>query len=399
MKLCVADGFNVLSLQCVIGIMCVFMHLLVHLYKLTWYLVVVGYTCADHDDFAGLFPLAFAVVNEESDHNWNYFFEHLSVAIGGSRKIVFVSDRNHGILKAVRSVFPGCPHAYCYKHLKANLEYRCNGVGKKLRGVVLKLFQKCAYATTREQFEVNAHKLVNVGGYRVEGFLRDTPKEMWATAFFEGQRYGEMTSNACESWNSQIREERLLPIVSMIDGIRARLMQQMCNRRHQADGWSSKLCKTIEKDMNCKVEQARGWDVRKASNDIWEVFSMPSVVVDTKHWTCTCKLWQLNGIPCVHAVAVIFLKLNGKYELVDHYFHTEAYKATYSNVIVPFCKPELDGQGTVVRAPDYHQTRGRPKRRRIPSQGESIARKIRCGQCGELSNHNKKTCRKGCGGS
>lgn len=71
MKLCVADGFNVLSLQCVIGIMCVFMHLLVHLYKLMWYLVVVGYTCADHDDFAGLFPLAFAVVNEESDHNWN----------------------------------------------------------------------------------------------------------------------------------------------------------------------------------------------------------------------------------------------------------------------------------------------------------------------------------------
>lgn len=156
-------------------------------------------------------------------------------------------------------------------------------MGKKIRGVVLKLFQKCAYSTTREQFEVNAQKLVNVGGYRVEGFLRDTPKEMWATAFFEGQRYGEMTSNACESWNSQIREERLLPIVSMIDGIRARLMQQMCNRRHQADGWSSKLCKTIEKDMNCKVEQARGWDVRKASNDIWEVFSMPSVVVDTKH--------------------------------------------------------------------------------------------------------------------
>lgn len=48
--------------------------------------------------------------------------------------------------------------------------------------------------------------------------------------------------------------------------------------------------------------------------------------------------------------------------------------------------------GKVVRAQNYHQTRGRPKRRRIPSQGESMPLKNKCGQCGELSNHNKKTC-------
>lgn len=48
----------------------------------------------------------------------------------------------------------------------------------------------------------------------------------------------------------------------------------------------------------------------------------------------------------------------------------------------------------MVRALDYHQTRRRPKRRRIPSQGESIPRKIKCGQCGEISNYNRKTCRK-----
>lgn len=64
-----------------------------------------------------------------------------------------------------------------------------------------------------------------------------------------------------------------------------------------------------------------------------------------------------------------------------------------SSVLFASLKPA--GQGNLVYAPDYHQTRGRPKRRRIPSQGEKIPRKIRCGRCGTLTNHNKKTCRKG----
>lgn len=156
--------------------------------------------------------------------NWEYFFRHLSVAVGRGREIIFISDRNHGILKAVRSVFPGSPHSFCYNHLKLNLEYRCRGMPKKARAVVLRYFQKCAYATTEEQYEEHVQKLLNVGGYRAENFLRDAPREMWANAFFRGLRYGQMTSNACESWNAQIREERLLPIVSMIDGIRSKLM-------------------------------------------------------------------------------------------------------------------------------------------------------------------------------
>lgn len=119
--------------------------------------------------FAGLFPLAFAVVDEETHESWNYFFRHFSSAVGAIRTIVFVSDRNHGILKAVRDVFPGIPHAYCYNHLKTNLEYRCRGIGKKIREVVLKFFQRCAYAVTEESFE---EKLRRVGGHRVDAFFR-----------------------------------------------------------------------------------------------------------------------------------------------------------------------------------------------------------------------------------
>lgn len=152
-----------------------------------------------------MFPLAFDVVNEETDDNWDYFFQHLLSAVGMSREIVFISDRNHGILKAVRSVFPSSPHAYCYNHLKANMEYRCMGLGKKTSGVVMRYFHKCTYATTMQQYDEDVEKMLNLRGYRVESFLRDTPREMWANAFFRGQRYGQMTLNTCESWNAHIR--------------------------------------------------------------------------------------------------------------------------------------------------------------------------------------------------
>lgn len=117
-----------------------------------------------------MYPLAFAIVNEETDANWNYFFQNLSCAVSDNRNIVFISDRNHGILEGVKNVFPDSHHTYCYNHLKSNLEYRCRGMGKKNRQVVLKYFQKCAYADTKQLFEENVIKLQSVGGFRAEAF-------------------------------------------------------------------------------------------------------------------------------------------------------------------------------------------------------------------------------------
>lgn len=118
------------------------------------------------------------------------FFQYLSSVIGYNRNIVFMSDSNHVILKAIRSVFPRSPHAYCHNHFKANLKHRYSGLGKKTRGVLLRFFQKCSYGTTSQQYEKNVQKMLNVGGYRIAGFLKHTPKEMWANDFFPGCRYG-----------------------------------------------------------------------------------------------------------------------------------------------------------------------------------------------------------------
>lgn len=52
---------------------------------------------------------------------------------------MFFSDRNHGILEGVRSVFPDSPYAFCYVHLKANLNNRFRGYRKVVQKSILSI--------------------------------------------------------------------------------------------------------------------------------------------------------------------------------------------------------------------------------------------------------------------
>lgn len=89
------------------------------------------------------------------------------------RKLVFVSDRNHGILKGVKTVFPDCNHGYCYKHLTANLKDKFRGVPKLVRAKVVRQFADCVYASTKDEFNHCHAKLIATGGQRCSSFIAD----------------------------------------------------------------------------------------------------------------------------------------------------------------------------------------------------------------------------------
>ena len=37
-----------------------------------------------------------------------------------NKSLIFLSDRQKGLLDGVQNVFPGCPHGYCLCHLEDN---------------------------------------------------------------------------------------------------------------------------------------------------------------------------------------------------------------------------------------------------------------------------------------
>ncbi|BBH09094.1 EF-TU receptor, partial [Prunus dulcis] len=139
----------------------------------------------------GFYPLAFGVVDSETEENWTWFLQHLaSILLPMGRVVTFFSDRNQG----------------------------SNG------------------------------ELVIVGSSKVKAFISDLSRDHYANAFFKGMRYGEMANSLAESFNNWVGVFRDLPVLPLIEGIRQKLMvlnsqrrlkrrsgQQFCVRRWKLD--------------------------------------------------------------------------------------------------------------------------------------------------------------------
>ncbi|XP_028078288.1 uncharacterized protein LOC114280148 [Camellia sinensis] len=157
------------------------------------------------DGNQGLFLLAFAIVDAENQDNWMWFLSQLLKAVGSGQRLTFVSDRQHGLLNALSVVFPNAHHAFCLNHLKRNLIDKLVGLCTKYKLSLMKILVKCAYTPTVASFQHYMEKLRCIAGNgRVDSMLDGLQNDKWAHVFFRGKRYGEMSSNAAESYNNWI---------------------------------------------------------------------------------------------------------------------------------------------------------------------------------------------------
>ncbi|KAL7227474.1 hypothetical protein ACSBR1_022350 [Camellia fascicularis] len=150
--------------------------------------------------------------NQENTTNWAWFLGHLTNVINSHKTLTFVSDRHTGLLEAIPIIFSTTHHAFCLQHLQRNLQYKLRYVNTSYRAGMLTKFCACAYAPTVASFNKCIEEFTKCGRKVVPAFLKDLSLQYWANAYFCGSRYGEMSSNAVESFNSWIRETRHLPI-------------------------------------------------------------------------------------------------------------------------------------------------------------------------------------------
>ncbi|KAI5342953.1 hypothetical protein L3X38_010829 [Prunus dulcis] len=88
--------------------------------------------------------------------------------------------------------------------------------------------------------------------------------------------------------------------------------------------WSAAMSSN-EIDFNCEMEKLRGLDEEAYG---WLTNRYPNR-------TCSCRRWELNGIPCMHAVSAIFHNRQEAEQFVDKCYTREAYLRAYSPVIQP----------------------------------------------------------------
>ncbi|BAH92786.1 Os04g0578900 [Oryza sativa Japonica Group] len=149
-----------------------------------------------------MYPIAWAVVEKENNDSWDWFCSLLfrDLKVGSGEGWVFISDQQKGILNAVHHWAPLVEHRNCARHIYANWK-------KKFRN---KEWQK---------------------------------------------KFG-VDNNMCESFNKWIVQARYLPIISMLEAIRCKVMVRIQENRDKAAKWNTLICPNIYKRLKSYITES-----------------------------------------------------------------------------------------------------------------------------------------------
>ncbi|KAL7607727.1 uncharacterized protein LOC111914437 [Lactuca sativa] len=120
------------------------------------------------------------------------------------------------------------------------------------------------------------------------------------------------------------------------------------------------------------------WMVYPISNSIFEVKSSThkSFIVDLQQRTCTCRRWQIDGLPCGHLIKVLTMnRYEDCLEFALNAYFTETLRKTYEEYVNPLPSPyewEIPDDLMIVKPLIMERRQpGRPRNTgRIPSQCE-----------------------------
>ncbi|KAK2657294.1 hypothetical protein Ddye_010346 [Dipteronia dyeriana] len=88
------------------------------------------------DADSGIFLIAYAVCETECKDSWEWFLKllHEALNLDDNKRVCFMSDRQKGILAALKSEWPTSNNRYCFRHIFANYnaKFKSLDLGKKV---------------------------------------------------------------------------------------------------------------------------------------------------------------------------------------------------------------------------------------------------------------------------
>ncbi|KAL5549324.1 hypothetical protein UlMin_004555 [Ulmus minor] len=263
------------------------------------------------------------------------------------------------------------------------MQHLLHNIKNKFRGIsVDMLYYQCAKAYRLCEFACLMNTLTLVQP-QLGPYLQEVGYERWSRAYSEGRRYNIMTTNISECINAILVMERELPVTVLAEEIRS-LVQRWHYERHT------------------KVEKCKTRLMPSAETLLSEYDTVYTIldgdknrVVDLQARTCSCRRFQLEQLPCAHAMIAIRHRKTDVYDFCFEYYNSSTWKATYVGVVYP-----LPHQGdwvipnevrdVKVLPPDIRSVSGCCRKSKIPFVGEN-AQRHKCSRCRQMG-HRRKTC-------
>lgn len=270
-------------------------------------------------------------------------------------------------MNAVAKVLPEAEHRHCARHIFANWH-------KTRRGDELKiLFWKAAHAYNVADYNDALQKMAEVSSAAVDDFKAANPTCFCRAFIKTDTKCDVIVNNLAETFNGYIIQARTKHIIYMLEDIRSALMQRLVQKRQAMEKSTAIVCPRIQVKLNKEKEEAANCMAMPSSDILFQVnHRMDSLNVNLEKKTCTCRKWNLRGIPCCHAISCIFFLHMEAEAFVDECYLRATYLKAYNGSIPP-CEGERHWPAIEypLQPPPIKIGPGRPRKNRRKDPFES----------------------------
>ncbi|RYR41607.1 hypothetical protein Ahy_A08g038014 [Arachis hypogaea] len=211
-------------------------------------------------------------------------------------------------------------------------------------------------------------------------------------------KLGTIQSRTLRKWNVQISRAKAFRAkqIALVD-INGTFREQVLIEKYKDD-----ILPRIKLKLQKEIDASRWWFPVAAGISKFEVIrGRDKFVVDLLKKECTCRKFQMTGLPCPHAVSAINCAKDDIRKYVASCYTKAAYVACYTPMINP-CNGHTMWERTThpdVMPPPHRVPIGRPKKKRARGEGEEpqgpstsrLGLQQKCSRCLKLG-HNKRGC-------
>ncbi|KAG5615312.1 hypothetical protein H5410_015136 [Solanum commersonii] len=217
-------------------------------------------------------------------------------------------------------------------------------------------------------------KLNKLGNKKICGDLLHYEKKTWCKAYFkEHAKCDIVENNMCETFNSWLLAARHKSIITMLEEIRHKIMDRNVEMRKFVDTWISDISPMASLVLEENKDYARDYQVRFNGQFGYEILdSHYRHIIDIRKKTCTCRTWQLRGIPCQHVVLAYQHSGQDPEDHVVHWYRKDTFMKAYNYFIQPIPKMKMwpHTSDIVIEPPEPMQMSDKPPKCRKNSKDE-----------------------------
>lgn len=306
-----------------------------------------------------------------------------------------------GLLNAVRDLAPLAEHRNCARHVYCNWK-------KQFKGATLKnMFWKAVRSTYQQEWNEAVEEMKAENQRAYENFIERDPSK-FCKAFISTHCVSDMIdNNVSETFNGYIVRARTKHLIHMIEDIRAALRERQYVKLEMIKKVTDKICPNIRKKIEKLKQQSRfcmaslGID---GSFEVKHLISRDRFIVSLDSRRCSCRMWDITGIPCIHGISAIHFMRHDEADYVHPYFTVEMYKKAYTFGLQAINGERMwpKSQGYPVQPPLIRKMPGRPKKKRTrdsdeidpanPNRMRRTGVLMTCQRCFQVG-HNARSCK------